>query len=247
LYFRWGRFLYYILKVKLGTSTLTTFSLYTIITKQKRILSKMDWDELEVFRPSARVVEKCIRKAERFRPCLCDYTSDEDAIIDLYIMNTSEREFRLVDSENIVSLGPFADQQLGLWILAPPPVLDPKTTIFARAYSGKISTTDPGICNYDVTFTVTVAYVDEIKNTETITPFFRFEVGSLRESPEGGCSELQPFDPLAVTNINSNFPVVNIYNLTPQSGIDTRPQSRQDIFALEGDLRWRNTAFFIIS
>lgn len=217
----------------------------------------MDSVELEVFRPNSQVVEKCICKAEKFRPCLCDYASTEDAIIDLYIMNTSKREFELMNLENIVSLGPFADQQKGMWVIAPPTTLHPGETVFARAYSDKISTTDSGICDYDVTFTVTVAYGDRTsdvgtlpstsKNPETITPFFEFEVGTLRESQEGGCDDLQVFDPLAITNYVSNLPIVNIYNLTPQSGIDIQPQTKQDLFALEGDVRWRNTAFFIIS
>ena len=218
----------------------------------------MEWEECITTTPSSYVVKKCIRRATRFRPCLCEYTSKEDAIIDMYIMNTSKRAFVLTNAENIVTTGAFADQQPGLWIIEPPRSLQPNETVFSRAYSGKISTTVPDICTYAVNFTITIAYEDKSSadpryvesydsECEITPPFFRFEVGTSRNSEGDGCTGLQPFDPVSITDFTSKFPVVNIYNLTPQRGIDVVPQNEQDVVAQNGDVRWKNTVFFIIS
>ncbi len=192
--------------------------------------------------PRSSDVKRCIKRATRLRPCLCEYTSEKDAIMDVYIMNTSKRTFSLVEVENIVATGPFADQQPGAWIIKPPKTIHACETVFIRAYSGKISTTDHTLCSYGVSFTITVGYHDPVYNSTydlDPTSFFTFEVGTTRNSEGNGCAGLQPFDPLSITDFTSNFPVVNIYSLTPQSGNISQDE--------QGDERWRNTAFFIIS
>ncbi len=195
--------------------------------------------------------QKCVRLASKFRPCLCDFVSEEDAIIDLYIKNTTKHDFFAKEISNVVTTGPFAEERPGQWIIPPPKRIRRGETVFARGYSGKVSTTDEETCIYPVIFVLALRYTDS-KSKEGGNQFL-IEVQSTRNpadsTPEGrlGCAGLQPFQPINEFSIppvdsrfqtnlpsiiyESDFPALNIFYLLPQIN----------------DPRWRNTAFFLLS
>jgi len=183
-------------------------------------------------------IVKCVRRASRFRPCLCDFVSDEDAVIDVYITNKTKYSFKLTEESNIVATGSFGINTPGFWIIPPPKRIRGEETIFMRGYSGKVSTTDLNTCTNPVDYTISARYAGIKDPTDT----FYVEVRALREAAEGsadntlnaqiqGCAALQPFEPVNVADFSSNYPALNIYNLQAQIP----------------DLRWRNTAFFLIA
>lgn len=218
------------------------------------------------------LISKCVRRAAKLRPCLCDFESDEEAIIDLYIKNTTKTTFKLVEESNIVASGSFAIENPGKWIVPPPCKIHRGETVFMRASSGKVSTTDLNTCTNLVDYTVSLRYFEipiidydhpETEKQELDT--FYIEVSAVRQAAEGsesntnnatipGCAGLKPFEPVTVFEFRSNFPQLNIYNLQPQA---PPPAEIRVSFPIEPDVlppeerlfdtRWRNTVYFILA
>lgn len=209
------------------------------------MIFKMEVDK----RSQKELISKCVRQACKFRPCLCDFESDEEAILDIYIKNTSKTTFKLVEESNIVATGSFGINTPGVWIIPPPPKIFRGETVFIRASSGKVSTTDLNTCTNPVDYTISMRYfqiprIDYDKNKGPVKELdtFYVEVRAVRDASEGsesntdnasieGCAGLKPFEPINVFEFSSNFPKLNIYNLQAQL-LDTR---------------WRNTAYFILA
>jgi len=213
-----------------------------------------------------KLVSKCIRRASKLRPCLCDFESDEEAVIDLYIKNTTKTTFKLVKRSNLVASGSFGTLNPGNWIVPPPCKIHRGETVFMRASSGKVNTTDLNICSNRVSYIVGLKYVEipimggdcqetKTENHTNSLDNFNIEVRALRQATEGsgnntdnatiqGCDGLKPFEPVTVLEFKSNFPQLNIYNLQPQSPPQCPilpPEFR--LF----DTRWRNTVYFILA
>jgi len=183
--------------------------------------------------------EECILRAERFNPCLNTFSSKGGSIIDVYIKNVTSERFYLTKSDLTIFSGPAGKAESGVWIIPPPKRIKSGETVFMRAYSGKISTTDPLICIFPVEMDVDVAY-------KSCDSGFSFSVISDRETEENGCEGLQPFKPINVTE----FGLMAVVSPSSDPGSYQRKDEVLNILYLQPspeDDRWRNTAYFIIS
>jgi hypothetical protein len=191
-------------------------------------------------KPSNSKIKKCLKDAACFRPCVNGYKSCDDAIMDIYINNFTNHKWRLNFEENVVSTGPFAIERKAKWIIPPPKYIKPRETVVMRAYSDKISTSDPNICAFNVNFTVTVIY----KNVKTGKKF-ELVTFTIRPGSPDACMNLLPFEPIVVATFETNAEDTNILVVFPPC---TEPIEIDDnVFEPCKFEDWRNTAYFVLS
>ncbi len=213
-------------------------------------------------------LSKCIRRASNFRPCLCDFESDEAATIDLYIKNTTKYTFKLEEESNIVATGSFGTPTPGFWLVPPPKRICGGETVFIRAYSGKVSTSDINTCVNPVDYTISVKYTQKLKRVKDQThkgstfqcpslPYknkgsssskyvgldtFYIEVRALREASESSTEGTTDTVSVGCDGLKPFEPVsvVDFSSNFPMLNI-------YNLQAQLEDPRWRNTAFFLLS
>jgi hypothetical protein len=158
---------------------------------------------------------------------LCSYRSNEDAIIDFYILNRSPAT--LVFRESIIGTGGGTGPIAGLarWILPPPPLICPGQTRFLRLYSGQVSTSLPTICDFPVQLGAILRY--EIQNL----PHSQIELDVFRVRPASmdDCQLVPEFRPVEVQSYDSQSAQVEIFWVRP-------PNHSAD---------WNNTLLFLLA
>ncbi len=176
----------------------------------------------------------CLKSASKLKPCLCDQSSTEDAIIDVYIQNQTQNDFCLVSSETRTFSGQGFVEAPGEWIVKPPQTIKSGKTIFFRAYSGRAarSTTDEEECFHPVQFIVEFKYISP-EQSVVLSAF-------LVKTREGvsECSDLKPFSTLDRQYEYSGE--INVFQ-------NVTFEPNEDINGFPGDFRWQNTAFLILS